>query len=47
MVKHLTTTQETGVQYLAQEDLLEKGMVTHSSILAPLQKKGGVLKEIF
>ena len=27
-------TQETPVQSLGQEDLLEKGMVTHSSILA-------------
>ena len=25
--------QETGVQSLGQEDLLEKGMATHSSIL--------------
>ena len=27
-------TQETWVQYLDQEHLLEKGMATHSSILA-------------
>ena len=27
-------TQETRVQSLVQEDLLEKGMATHSSILA-------------
>ena len=47
MVKSLTTTQETGVQSLGQEDLLEKGMVTHSSILAPLQKKGGGSKKYF
>jgi len=26
--------QETGVQFLGQEDPLEKGMATHSSILA-------------
>ena len=34
MVKHLPTTQETQVQSLDQEDLLEKEMATHSSILA-------------
>ena len=33
-VKHLPTTRETRVQSLGQEDLLEKEMVTHSSILA-------------
>ena len=33
-VKCLSTTQETQVQTLAREDLLEKEMVTHSSILA-------------
>ena len=33
--KHLPTVQETWVQFLGQEDLLEKGMATHSSILAP------------
>ena len=27
-------TQETWVQFLGQEDLLEKGMTIHSSILA-------------
>ena len=27
-------TQEAGVRSLGQEDLLEKGMATHSSILA-------------
>ena len=37
--------RETRVQYLGQEGLLEKGMATHSSILAsPAPKKG--LKEI-
>ena len=30
----VTTTQETSVQSLSQEDLLEKEMATHSSILA-------------
>ena len=37
MVKNLPAmqeTQETQVQSLGQEDLLEKGMVTHSSVLA-------------
>ena len=33
-VKHLPTIQETWVQSLGQEDLLEKEMATHSSILA-------------
>ena len=34
MVKNLPAIQETGVQSLGQEDLLEKGRATHSSILA-------------
>ena len=34
MVKNLPAMQETGVQSLGQEDPLEKGMATHSSILA-------------
>ena len=34
MVKHLPTMQETPVQSLGWEDLLEKEMATHSSILA-------------
>ena len=37
MVKNLTAIQETqerGVQSLDQEDHLEEGMATHSSILA-------------
>ena len=33
-VKHLHTMQETWVQSLDWEDLLEKEMATHSSILA-------------
>ena len=33
-VKRLPTMQETRVQSLGQEDLLEKEMATHSSILA-------------
>ena len=34
MVKNLPVMQETQVQSLGQEDPLEKGMATHSSILA-------------
>ena len=34
MVKRLPTMWETWVQSLGQEDLLEKEMATHSSILA-------------
>ena len=34
MVKHLPTMWETWVQSLGQEDLLEKEMATHSSIMA-------------
>ena len=34
MVKHLPAMQEIQVQSLGREDLLEKEMVTHSSILA-------------
>ena len=33
MVKHLSTIQETWVRSLGGEDLLEKEMETHSSIL--------------
>ena len=33
-VKNLLAMKETWVQSLGQEDLLEKGMATHSSILA-------------
>ena len=34
MVKNLYAMQETQVRSLGQEDPLEKGMATHSSILA-------------
>ena len=34
MVKNLPAMQETQVQSLDQEDLLQKGMATHFSILA-------------
>ena len=44
MVKRLPAVQETWVQSLGQDDLLEKGMATHSSILAPLPQKRGSKK---
>ena len=34
MAKNLPAMQKTRVQRLGQEDLLEKGMATHSGILA-------------
>ena len=34
MVKRLPTTQEIWIQSLGREDLLEKEMTTHSSVLA-------------
>ena len=34
LVKNLSATQETLVQFLGQEDALEKEMATQSSILA-------------
>ena len=34
MVKNLPAMQETQVQFLSQEEPLEKEMATHSSILA-------------
>ena len=34
LVKNLPAMRETWVQSLGQEDSLEKGMATHSSILA-------------
>ena len=34
MVKNLPAKKETPVQYQGQEDPLEEGIVTHSSILA-------------
>ena len=46
-IKRLPTMQETWVQSLGQEDLLEKEMVTHSSILAwkiPWTEKPGGLQ---
>ena len=47
MVKHLPTMLETWVQSRGQEDLLEKEMATHSSILAwkiPLKEEPGMLQ---
>jgi len=49
MVKHLSTTLETWVQSLGQEDLLEKEMATHSSILAwkiPWTEESGRLQSM-
>ena len=34
LVKNLWATQETQVQFLSQEDALERGIATHCSILA-------------
>ena len=34
MVKNLPAMQETWILYLGQEDSLDKGMATHSSIFA-------------
>ena len=46
MVENLPAMQETWVQSLGQEDPLEKGMATHSGILAwriPLTEEPGGL----
>ena len=40
MVKNLPTMQEIGLQFLGQEDPLEKGMAIHSSILAWRESHG-------
>ena len=34
LVKNPPAMQETGVQFLGQEDPLEEGMATHSSVVA-------------
>ena len=47
MVKNLPAMQETWVRSLNQEDILERGMATHSSILAgkiPYTEKPGRLQ---
>ena len=49
MVKDLPAIQETWVQSLGQEDLLEKEMATHSSILAwriPWTEESGRLQSV-
>ena len=49
MVKNLPEVQETWVQSLGQEDRLEKGMATHSSILAwrtPWTEEPGGLQSV-
>ena len=47
LVKNLPAMQETQAQYLSQEEPLEKGMATHSSILAwripCTEEPGGIL----
>ena len=48
-VKNLPAMQETQVQSLGQKDPLEKGMATHSSILAwrlPWIEKSGRLQSM-
>ena len=48
-VKHLPTMWETQVQTLGQDDLLEKEMATHSSVLAwkiPWTEKPGRLQSM-
>ena len=46
-VKRLSTMRETRVQSLGREDLLEKEMATHSSVLAwsipGMEEPGGLL----
>ena len=49
MVKSLPTMWETWVQSLGQEDLLEKEMATHSSILVwktPWMEEPGKLQSV-
>ena len=49
MVKNPSAMQQTGVQALGQEDPLEKGMATHSSILAwkiPWTEESGGLQSM-
>ena len=48
-VKNLLAMQEARVQFLGQEDALEKGMATHSSILAwriPWTEMPGMLQSM-
>ena len=49
MVKNLPAMQETQVQFLGWKDTLEKGMTTHSSILAwriPWTEEPGGVHEV-
>ena len=49
MVKNLPAMRETQIQFLGQEDPLEKGMATHSSILVwriPWTEEPGRLQSI-
>ena len=49
MVKNLPAVQETKVQSLGQEEPLEKGMVTYSSVLAweiPWTEESGGLQSM-
>ena len=46
MVKNLPTMWETRVQSLGREDPLEKGMATHSSILAYWTEEPGGLQSM-
>ena len=49
LVKNMPAMQETPVQFLDQEDLLEKGMATHSNSLAwriPCTEEPGGLQSI-
>ena len=49
MVKNVPAMPETWIQFLGQEDPLEKGMATHSSILAwriPWTEKPGRLQSM-
>ena len=48
-VRNMPTVWETGVQSLGREDTLEKGLATHSSILAwtiPWTEDAGGLQSI-
>ena len=50
LVKHLSTMQETWVQFLGWEDPLEKEMAVHSSTIAwkiPLTEEPGGLQSMW
>ena len=49
LVKNLPAMRETWVQFLGQEDLLEEGRATHSSVLAwriPWTEEAGGLQSL-